>query len=104
MDPRPATHVWPEGTPPFDTELRVASAAYLRGTGDHRYADARQWLKGALLLTAALGAGGVALTAGGPARFALGYVAFVLLFAVLAINFMHDAAHGTLIGPPRATG
>ncbi|WP_269766588.1 hypothetical protein [Burkholderia ubonensis] len=42
MDPRPATHVWPEGTPPFDTELRVASAAYLRGTGDHRYADARQ--------------------------------------------------------------
>ncbi|KVR33375.1 linoleoyl-CoA desaturase [Burkholderia ubonensis] len=103
MDPRPAPHVWPEGTPPFDAELRVASAAYLRGTGDHRYADARQWLKGAVLLSAALGAGGVALTAGGPARFALGYVAFVLLFAVLAINFMHDAVHGTLIGPPRVS-
>lgn len=103
MKVRSATKIWPEGTSAFDVDLRRMLTDYVCDKGEHRYADARQWLKSTVLLAGALGAGGFALSSAGPARFALGYLVSVMLFAVLAINVMHDASHGTLIGPPRVS-
>ncbi|WP_059412913.1 fatty acid desaturase family protein [Cupriavidus basilensis] len=97
------TRFWPTGESAFDIALREAAGAYLREAGDHRYANARHWMKGAVLLAAAAGSGALALTADGSMRFMVSYIACVMLFALLAVNVLHDAAHGTLVDPMRTS-
>ncbi|HKT26745.1 fatty acid desaturase family protein [Dyella sp.] len=95
------SHIWPKHESSFSAELRNAALAYLRDTGDHRFANARQWLKVGILCVAACGAVMVAISAKNRWVFAAGYAGFVMLVALLGINVMHDAAHGALFDPAR---
>lgn len=83
----------------FGEQLRREAQGYLHAAGEHRFADARQWIKAAILLGAAFPAAWISLHAQSRLSFVASYVAFVMLVALMAVNFMHDAAHRALIAP-----
>lgn len=97
------SRLWPVRESEFSAELREAARGYLRDAGDHRFANATQWIKGGALCVAACGVAAFALSAQGMGCFATGYFGFVMLMALLAVNVMHDAAHGALFDPARSS-
>lgn len=91
--PRPGSF-WPEA--------RAEAAALLAARGDHRHADAGVLAKAALYFAAMAAAYAAALTAGSATGYAIAYLAFALLGMLLAVNVLHDAAHGTVFRSARA--
>ncbi|MBP4044296.1 acyl-CoA desaturase [Chromobacterium violaceum] len=81
---------------PFRVDLQRAAQAYLAERGDHRFADWRVGLKGAALAALSLGCYALALSSTTMWTFAPAYIAAIVLAMLLAMNSLHDAAHGAL--------
>lgn len=92
---RPRFELPPEGG--FWHDVRREAHAHLAAQGDHRFADARMWAKAGALAAATVGGYALALSAHELARFALGYVAFAWFAMLLAVNVLHDVAHGAML-------
>ena len=85
---------------PFRIELQQAAQAYLEQSRDHRFAGAGIWLKAWLLAGLSLACYLLALRADTLWQFAPAYVAAILLAMLLAMNSLHDAAHGAVFRRP----
>jgi linoleoyl-CoA desaturase len=85
----------------FRRELMLEADAYLRSRGTDRFGDGWLALKAAGLAAALVLAYVLALTAGTRWHFVPAYVAFLFLAMALAMNTLHDAAHGALFRSPR---
>ncbi|AOZ49025.1 acyl-CoA desaturase [Chromobacterium vaccinii] len=81
---------------PFRIDLQRAAQAYLAERGDHRHADWRVGLKGAALAALSLACYALALRATTAWSFAPAYIAAIVMAMLLAMNTLHDAAHGAL--------
>ncbi len=83
----------------FRRELRDRAEQALAEDGAHRHANWVVGLKAALLLLLTAATFGFALLAQNRVQFALGYIGFLVLAMVLAMNTLHDAAHNALFKP-----
>ncbi|AVG17404.1 acyl-CoA desaturase [Chromobacterium vaccinii] len=81
---------------PFRIDLQRAAQSYLAERGEHRFADWRVGLKGAALAALSLACYVLALRATTMWSFAPAYIAAIVMAMLLAINTLHDAAHGAL--------
>lgn len=80
----------------FRKQLKLEADAYLLAQGQDRFGDYLVFLK-AIGLAAAMGtAYAYVLTAQSSAQFIPAYVGFIILAMTLAMNSLHDAAHGAV--------
>jgi len=80
----------------FRQDLQREAQACLAARGTHRFADRWLYLKALSLAALAVLAYGLALRADSRWQFASAFVAFLFLAMMLAMNTLHDAAHGAL--------
>lgn len=83
-------------TSPLRLALHDAAQQHLAQHDTHRFADGWLALKLIFLLGAAALAYGMALVAPTHGQFFAAYAAFVFLAMLLAMNTLHDAAHGAV--------
>ncbi|WP_395702418.1 fatty acid desaturase family protein [Aquabacterium sp.] len=98
----PRARYAPGADSPLARRLREQAALHLRSTQDHAFADAGMWLKIALLAAIVFSCYGLALTATNAMGLVLATIAYVFATMVLAMNSLHDAAHGSLCRSARA--
>lgn len=90
----PRARYAPGAASPLARTLREQAALHLASRQDHRFADAGTWLKGVLLLAIVLACYAVALSAAHPLGYGLAFTGFIFATMLLAMNSLHDAAHG----------
>jgi linoleoyl-CoA desaturase len=88
-------------TSPFWPELKAQAQAELASQGP-RHFDARSWLKAALFAAAMGLAYALCLQANTKVGWVLSHMAFLFLAMALAMNLLHDAAHGAVCRSARA--
>lgn len=98
----PRARFAPGAHSPLARSLREQAALYLASGQDHRFADAGVMLKGVLLMAACLVCYAVALHASSSWTYLPAFVGFVFLAMLLAMNTLHDAAHGCFFRSARA--
>ncbi len=101
MSTLPPLRFQPAAGSAFRRELMLEADAYLKSRGTDRFGDGWLALKAAGLAAALVLAYVLALTAGTRWHFVPAYVAFLFLAMALAMNTLHDAAHGALFRSAR---
>lgn len=101
MSTLPPLRFQPAAGSAFRRELMFEADAYLKSRGTDRFGDGWLALKAAGLAAALVLAYVFALTAGTRWHFVPAYVAFLFLAMALAMNTLHDAAHGALFRSAR---
>lgn len=97
----PPLRFQPAGDSAFRRDLMQQAQAYLDQAGTHRYGDGWLALKAIGLAVGMAASYLTALLAGSRAVFAVAFIAFLFLAMALAMNTLHDAAHGALFRSPR---
>ncbi|HSW05658.1 fatty acid desaturase family protein, partial [Aquabacterium sp.] len=98
----PRARFAPGAHSPLARTLREQAALHLASRDDHRFADAGLLLKGLLLTAMCIACYAIALNATRPAVYLPAYTAFVFSAMLLAMNTLHDAAHGSFFRSPGA--
>jgi linoleoyl-CoA desaturase len=101
VDLLPALRFKPAADSAFRKALQREAQACLAAHGTHRFADGWLYLKAISLAAAVVLAYLLALRAGNRWHFMGAFVAFLFLAMVLAMNTLHDAAHGALFRSKR---
>lgn len=92
----------PGANSPLARTLREQAALHLASRHDHRFADAGTMLKAMLLLAIVLACYAAALRAEHALGYGLAFIGFIFGTMVLAMNTLHDAAHGAFFRSERA--
>lgn len=98
----PRARYAPGAASPLARTLREQAALHLLSAADHPYADGATMLKGVLLLAACIACYAAALSSDHALVFLPAFVGFVFGAMLLAMNTLHDAAHGSFFRSPRA--
>lgn len=80
----------------FHRALQQAANGYLQEQGDHRFANAKVYLKSTLLILACFSCYFLMMTSQGGITFFIGYPLFIFFALLLAINVVHDASHNAV--------
>lgn len=98
----PRARFAPGAHSPLARTLREQAALHLASRQDHRHADAGLWLKGTVLAAVCLACYATALSATQLRSYLPAFIAFVFAAMLLAMNTLHDAAHGSFCRSARA--